>query len=150
MKKKLVLVGSFGALMGLTISTIITIAISASIGDGNFYPVPPMLIEDCGSELNAVIAQSICSMVYGAAWASASLIWEMENWTLLRQTITHLLVISLSALPISYLMHWVPRTLGGILLYFGIFFAIYLIIWLCQYSSMKKRIQQLNEKYREK
>jgi hypothetical protein len=150
MKKQVLIRSVFGALLGLTISTFITILISAIIGDGKFHAVPPMLIEDCGGELNAVVIQAVCSMIYGAAWSVADLIWKMEKWSLTRQTITHLLVISLSALPISYLMHWVPRSLGGTLAYFGIFFAIYLVIWLVQYHNMKKQILQMNKKYQEK
>ena len=149
MKKKMLIRCAFGAPMGLAITMFITIMISAIIGDGKFYAVPPMLIEDWGGELNAVMIQSVCAMIFGAAWAVADLFWEMDNWTLLRQTITHLLLISLSALPISWFMHWMPRTLGGVLIYFGIFFGIYLVIWVAQYLSMKKRIRQMNEKCRE-
>jgi len=148
MKKQVLIRCVFGAAVGLTINVLITILISAFIGDGQFYAVPPMLIEDCGGELNAVVIQAVCSMIYGAAWSAADLIWKMEKWTLLRQTITHLLVISLSSLPISYLMHWVPRGLGGTLAYFGIFFAVYLVIWVLQYRGIKKQIEQMNQKYR--
>ncbi|WP_432764909.1 DUF3021 family protein [Hungatella effluvii] len=34
---------------------------------------------------------------------------------------------------------------GGIL-YFGIFFVIYFVIWLSQYWTIKKRVMQMNEK----
>ena len=148
MKKQVLIRCVFGAPMGLTISTLITIVISAIIGNGKFYAVPPMLIEDCGGELNAVVIQAVCAMIYGATWSAADLIWRMEKWSLMRQTITHLLVISLSSLPISYLMHWVPRGLGGTLAYFGIFFAVYLVIWVLQYRGIKKQIEQMNQKYR--
>lgn len=36
------------------------------------------------------------------------------------------------------------HSVWGVVLYFGIFFSIYLIIWLSQYSAMKKRVQKLN------
>jgi hypothetical protein len=39
-----------------------------------------------------------------------------------------------------------PHNAKGIALYFGIFFLIYLIVWLSQYSAMKKRVRQINEK----
>lgn len=149
MKKKVLFRCVFGAFAGLTISTLITIAISCVVGDGNYYPVALGLIGECGSELNAMIVQTVCSMVYGAAWAGASLIWEVDGWSLLRQTVTHLLICSLSALPIAYFLHWMPRTLGGIAMYFAIFFGIYLGIWLWQYGSMKARVRRMNEKFRQ-
>ena len=37
------------------------------------------------------------------------------------------------------------HSVSGVCLYFGIFIGIYAIIWLAQYSAMKKRIAKLNE-----
>lgn len=149
MKKKLFLRCLTGAPIGLSISTIITILISLSVGDGRFYPVVPALAADCGTELNAVMLQTLCSLVYGAAWAGASLVWKREDWSLLRQTATHLAVCSAATFPIAYLMRWMSHTAGGVLAYFGIFFGIYLLVWLSQYAAMKKRVAQFNRKVRE-
>lgn len=46
-------------------------------------------------------------------------------------------------------MRWMQHTVSGILFYFGIFFVIYLIVWLSQYSAMKKRVDEMNKKVRE-
>jgi hypothetical protein len=46
-------------------------------------------------------------------------------------------------------MRWMNHSASGILAYFGIFFAIYLIIWLSQYSGMKKRVSEINRKIQE-
>lgn len=133
-----------GAPIGLALSTIITIAISLTVRDGRFYAVVPELIADCGTEINAVLLQTVCSLLYGAAWAGASIIWEIDNWSILRQTITHLIICSLCTFPIAYFMRWMDHSAFGILSYFGIFFAIYFIIWMSQYMTIKKRIQQIN------
>ena len=90
MKKQVILRGLFGAPIGLFITTAIAIGISYSVGNGNFYPVAPALAEHCGSELNAVFFQTVMSLLYGAVFGGASAIWEMERWSLLRQTVTHL------------------------------------------------------------
>lgn len=144
MKKKFFLRCLIGAPIGLSISTVITIIISLFTGDGNFYPVAPGLIADCGNEINAVLLQALCSLLYGAAWAGASVIWEIDRWSILRQTVTHLIVCSLATLPIAYFMRWMNHSVTGVWSYFGIFFGIYLFIWLSQYSAMKKRVRQLN------
>lgn len=145
MKKKVLFRCMIGGLGGLAISTLIGISISMSIGDGQFHAVPPALITQCGTELMAVIAQTVCSMLYGAAMAGGSAIWEVENWSLLRQTMTHMAVTSLSALPITYLMHWVPHTVNAVIIYFVGFFLIYFVIWLICYLSMRKKIRRMNE-----
>lgn len=149
MKKKILQRCLMGAPIGLAISTIITIIISLAVGDGNYYPVVPELITDYGTEIHAVLLQTIFSLLYGAAWGGASIIWEMENWSILRQTLTHLVICSLATFPIAFFMRWMEHTIFGILRYFGIFFAIYLIIWLSQYANMKKRVNEMNRKVRE-
>ena len=146
MKKKAIIRCSVGALLGLAISTTIAIAISLFVGDGNFYAVTPNLVADWGTELNAVLLQSICSLLYGAAWAGASIIWELERWSILRQTVTHLIICSLCTFPIAYFLHWMDRSIFGVFSYLGIFFAVYFIIWASQYLVTKRRIQQINRK----
>jgi len=150
MKKKLIIRCLVGAPIGLSISTMITIIISLTVGDGRFYAVVPELISDCGSEMNAVLLQAVCSLLYGAAWGGASVIWEKDDWSILRQSVTHLLICSLATFPIAYFMRWMSHSVSGVLIYFGIFLAVYLAIWLSQYSSMKKRVEQINKSVREK
>lgn len=146
MKKKIVLRCVVGALAGLTISTMIAIMISIVIGDGNFHPVVPEMITDFGTEINAVLIQTVASFVYGAIWAGASLIWENDNWGVLQQTVMHCIICSVATFPIAYFMQWMPHDILGVLLYYGIFFGIYFIVWILQYSMMKKRIKQMNER----
>lgn len=88
--------------MGLAMSTVITILISLVVGDGVYYAVAPSLAADMGGEINAVLLQAGLSMIYGAAWASASVIWDAEKWSLLKMTLVHLLVTSLATFPIAY------------------------------------------------
>ncbi|MEN6419298.1 MAG: DUF3021 domain-containing protein [Clostridiaceae bacterium] len=150
MLKKVLLRCLFGAPIGLAIGTVITIIISLVVGDGTFYAVVPELITDCGSEINAVVFQSVLSLVYGAAWAGASLVWEVERWSILRQTVTHLIICSAATFPIAFFARWMPHNLNGVLLYFGIFAVVYICIWLSQYSAMKKKVEQINQKLKQK
>ena len=146
MKKKIAIRCLLGAPIGLAISTAIAIAISLVIGDGRFYPVVPELIASCGTEINVVLLQSVCSVLYGAAWAGASVIWEIDDWSILHQTATHLMICSLATFPMAYFMRWMEHSIEGILIYFAIFLAIYFLIWISQYLSIKKRVQQINRK----
>jgi hypothetical protein len=146
MKKELLKRLLLGAPLGLAISTMITIAISLIVGDGQYYAVVPSLARDMGSEINAMLLQAGLSMVYGAAWAGASVIWDAEKWSILKMTLVHLVVTSLATFPIAYFARWMPHSTTGILIYVGIFIAIYAAIWLSQYAAMKKRIQAMNEK----
>lgn len=146
MKKKILSRCLLGAPIGLTVSVVITILVSLiTQRGGRYFPVVPELVADCGSELGAVVLQTVLSFVYGAAIGGASVVWETE-WSLLKQTVLHLVIVSLSMLPIAYFCRWMPHSLAGILVYIGIFIAVYAVIWLSQYRSMKKRVQQMNER----
>lgn len=144
MKKKLLLLCGIGAALGVTLSLLIAILISLTVGDGRFYAVVPELIADCDGELNAVILQTALSMLYGAAWAGAALIWKQEQWSLARQTVTHLLVCSLATFPVAWLCRWMRHDAAGAALYFGIFFAVYALIWLGQYLGIRRRVREMN------
>lgn len=146
MKKKILLRCLVGAPVGLTISTLITVGISAAVGDGSFYPVVPELSVRCGSELNAVLCQTILSLFYGGVWGGLSVLWEMERWSLLRMTATHLIACSVVTFPVAFFLYWIPHNPGGALAYFGIFFAVYLGIWISRYTAMRRRIREMNRK----
>ncbi|MBQ9136871.1 MAG: DUF3021 domain-containing protein [Lachnospiraceae bacterium] len=146
MKKELIKRCFAGAPIGFTICVGITIVISLIVGDGTYYPVVPELIKICGSEVNAVLVQAIVGLLYGAMFGGTSLIWEMEKWSLLRQTITHLLIVSITTIPIAYFMHWMNHSILGVLAYMGTFFAIYAIIWISIYLSIRNKLNKINAK----
>jgi hypothetical protein len=146
MKKELIKRCLFGAPLGLAISTLITIAISLTVGDGRYYAVVPQLASDLGSEMNAVLLQAVLSLIYGAAWAGASVVWDAEHWSLLKMTLVHLAVTSVATFPIAYFARWMNHSTTGILMYLGIFIVVYAVVWVSQYSAMKKKIREMNEK----
>lgn len=149
MIKKILLRCLIGAPIGLCITTAITIIVSALIGDGNYYPVGSELIGNFGNELNAVVVQAVFALLFGAVWAGASVIWEIEHWSLLRQTVVHFLASSISAFPIAYYMYWMPHNAVGFSIYFVMFIILYLIIWFCNYSGMKRRVREMDERVKE-
>lgn len=144
MKKKVLQRALFGAPIGLAISMVISIIISYCLGDGKFYFVPPALISDCGNEINAVLLETLLSFLYGAAFAGASVIWEVDNWSILRQTVTHLLVCSVFTFPIAFAGRWMDHTVSGVISYIVIFIAIYVSIWVSIMLSYKRRLKSIN------
>ena len=143
--KKAGLRALIGAPIGMAISTVIAILDSWFIGDGKYYAVVPELTADLGSEIGAVTLQMLCSILYGAAFAGASVIWE-KDWSLTRMTVVHFLICSAATFPIAYLLRWMDHTAGGVLKYFGQFIAIYAVIWIVQYLRLKRNVSALNKK----
>lgn len=145
MKKQFIIRSCIGAPIGVMISIIITIIISLCTGHGTYYPVPLELIDLCGNEISAVGIQFVCSLLMGAAFGGASIIWNIEQWNLTKQTILHFVVICIFSFPMAFFMYWIPHYLYGALGYIGMFILVYVVIWLSFYISIKIKIKKMNE-----
>ena len=145
MKKKILTRGLIGFPIGIAIGFVITIIISICIGKGSFYPVRPELAETMGSELNAVILQTALCGIMGSGFAIASVIWELDSWSLIKQSGIYFLIISVIMLPIAYIANWMEHSVAGILSYAGIFVASFVVVWLIQYFVWKSKIKKMNE-----
>lgn len=146
MKGKILKRSLVGASFGLLICQMIAIVISFVINDGNYYAVVPELFVICKSETTAVLVQTIVACIYGAVWGGESVIWEIDEWSLLKQTILHFVISSAVTFPVAYFTWWMPHTPFGVLSFFGIFASIYIIIWISQYLSIKRKIEKMNQK----
>lgn len=146
MKKNVILRLILGATAGVFISLLITIIISYTMGDGKFYPVVPELVNDMGNEINAVTLQTLLSLLYGAVWGLASLIWENEKWSLLKQTIANFTLTTSATIIVAFTLRWMIRSVVGVLGYLFIFVAVYFLIWISIYLVNKKKVKEINKK----
>ena len=145
MKKEFVLRVFIGLLGGIVISYLITIGISLAISDGSYYPCVPNLSERFGNEVTAIIIQTVLSAVLGAGFAGSSIIWEMDEWSLLKQTSIYFGIVSVIMMTVAYICEWIEHSVKGILSYFGIFFAIFIVVWIVQYLIWKVRVSKIKE-----
>lgn len=146
MKKKIILRGILGIPIGITIGYLITIFISLGLANGYYSPCVPELISMMGSEIRAVIVQSVFSGILGAGFAASSVIWEIDHWSLVKQTGIYFAIASLLMLPIAYLAYWMEHSVVGFLSYFGIFILIFAMIWAIQFVIGKYNVKKMNEK----
>ena len=146
MKQKLMLRGLLGFPLGIAIGFVITILISVCVGDGSYYPVTPELMETMGSELNAVILQTVLCGIMGTGFAMAAVIWEMDSWSLARQSGIYFSLACIIMLPIAYVANWMKHSVGGVLAYIGVFVVIFLAVWLIQYCVWKRKIRKMNDR----
>lgn len=144
MRKKLILRGLLGLPIGITIGYLITIVISLVWAEGYYSPCVPELIAIMGNEINAVILQTALSGLLGAGFAASSVIWEMEDWSIVKQTGIYFLVISVIMLPIAYFTYWMEHSLKGFLIYFGVFALIFIIVWVIQFIIGRQMVKKMN------
>lgn len=146
MKKRLIERGLLGFPLGIALGFVITVLISACIGDGVFYPVTPELLAALGNELNAVALQTLLCGVMGSAFAMASIVWEIDSWSLAKQSGIYFAIACVAMLPTAYVANWMRHSVVGVLSYIGIFVAIFLFVWLIQYFGWRRKIKKMNER----
>ncbi len=130
MKKKIIIRSLLGFPIGIAIGYLITILTSLVWAKGYYPPCVPELISVMGNEINAVILQTVLCKILGTGFAANSIIWEMYNWSLVKQTGIYFSIISVIMLPIAYLAYWMEHSVAGFFIYFGIFVLIFAVIWI--------------------
>lgn len=146
MKKKIIMRSLLGFPIGIAIGYLITILISLGWANGYYSPCVPELISVMGNEINAVILQTVLCGMLGIGFAASSIIWEMDNWSIVKQTGIYFSIISVIMLPIAYFAYWMEHSIVGFFTYFGIFVLIFVIIWITQFVIGKHNVRKMNEK----
>ncbi|MCL2841871.1 MAG: DUF3021 domain-containing protein [Oscillospiraceae bacterium] len=144
MKKRALKRALLGLPLGIAMGHVITVILSLVIGDGRFYPAVPSLAAQLGNELTAVVVQTVLCGILGAVSAGISVVWEMDQWSIAKQTGVHFSALSLVFLPIAYLNHWMERSVWGVMSYFLVFLALFVVIWVVSYFIWKRKIVQMN------
>lgn len=145
MKKKLLIRAAYGLPVGIAIGYIITVFTSLCWGNGRYLPCAPDLAVMAGSEMRAVIVQTVFMAFIGVGYSAASVIWEIEHWSLAKQTGIYFLILSLIMMPVAYFSYWMEHSVTGFLIYFGIFILIFFMIWGSMFLTIKYRIHKINK-----
>lgn len=143
MKRKAIIRGLIGLPIGITISYLISIIANLIISNTSYLGATPQLVNAVNSELTAVIIQFIASGILGFGTGASSVIWEIENWSLLKHTIMSFVAISIFVLIPAYFLYWMPHTTIGILIYILLFVLIFMIIWIIKYLYIKNKIKKM-------
>lgn len=146
MKKQIILRSLIGMPIGITIGYSITIVFSLIFGQGYYFPCEPGFVSAMGSEIRAVIVQTVLCAILGISFTASSVIWEIEHWSLAKQTGIYFLITSVVMMPVAYFAHWMEHSLLGFVRYFGIFALIFVIIWVTQFIIGKNNVKKMNAK----
>lgn len=145
MKRKIILRALKGFPLGITIGYLITIFVSLGWAKGYYVPCEPELITMMGSEIKAVIFQAALCGILGAGFGAGSVIWEVEDWNLVKQTGIYFLLVSVVMMPVAYFNYWMEHSIGGFLSYFAIFVIIFVVIWVVQFLIVRQTVRKMND-----
>lgn len=95
-------------------------------------------------ETRTLLIQLVVANIIGIIFSVASFVFEREEWSLLKQTIIHFIILLGTFLPVALWMGWVPNHASAILICVGSFIIIYFVIWFAMTIYWKKKIESLN------
>lgn len=150
MKKRVILRGLLGIPMGITIGYVFTIVISLIWAQGYYAPCAPGLTAVMGSEIGAVVVQTVLSGIVGAGFAAASVIWEIGEWSITRQTVSCFIIYGVIMFPLAYLANWMQHTVAGVLSYVAIFVVVFAAIWLVFRFIWKGKVKKLDSEVKKR
>ena len=133
-----------GFMVGVFIGQTMLIIESLITGDGNFYPFSNALLEFTGSKLGAVVMQYFITGIIGSMFAGTSAIFEVDEWSLLRQTVTHFIVTSIVTYIAGFFCCWFPHNTRSTIIWFVVFILIYVIFWSCFTLYYKNKVKKMN------
>ncbi len=95
-------------------------------------------------EIRTLLIQLVAANIIGIIFSVASFVFEREEWSLLKQTTIHFIILLGTFLPAAIWMGWVPNHASAILICVGSFIIIYFMIWFAMTMYWKKKIDGLN------
>lgn len=139
--KKALLRGLIGIPIGVFINITIMLMISLSLGKVVNYRTALSEIP-----LNSFLINYIISILVGFAFASGTAIYQVERWSITKQTLIHFVLTTSVFIPSAIICKWTRPDIVSIMTYIVVFVIIYVSIWVIQYNFWKKRIRKINEK----
>lgn len=115
---------------------------------GMFIPIIIMVCADGTEYIDShgliLLKQIIGSMIYGGIAMGGSITYEIENWSIVKATLTHYITTMGSFLVVNYLLEWFGTGTTLVFAFAGLTVG-YFFIWLTQSLLYSKRVKKVNE-----
>ena len=144
MKKQFIKRVLLGIPLGIAIGYVISIGCSIVAREGVYIACMPQFAMQMGSELNGVIVQTLLMALIGAGFSGASFIWDVESWSLMKQTAAYFLITALVIMPAAWFLYWIEHSWLGLLEYFLLYVLLFILFWLISYLLIRRKIRALN------
>ncbi len=141
--KKIVYRVCGGAAVGVLIGYLTVLLVNLCMGGGVYMPAMPALTRRCGTDMAAVLVQTLLTALIGVAFSLASSVFEVERWSFLHQCAVHFAVTALVYVPFTMLC-WYPLNLSGILGVLGSVLLTYTITYFINHWLVTRDLLQIN------
>ena len=133
--KKAVILGAIGMILGIF------------IGAGFWYLMSGEAPETSTS-LNAMMLHLLLSGVLGMVANGSSVIYEIEEWSIVRATITHFIIAMGAFYVIAFTLGWFSPADPACWIMSVILVFVYFMIWMVHSLIFKYKVKRMNEELR--
>lgn len=146
-KRNLISKAIFGIAVSFMIGIVITIISNpVSLDQVHFFMIEQSFVKKAGGPYRAFVLELLIYGIYGAVAMGSSIVYELEDWSILKATVIHFLLTMSCLTIVGLTLGWLHAAsfieLGFI---YGAFVVAYAAIWLIQCLIYKKEIEDINE-----
>lgn len=137
--------GMAEVLIGLAISIAVSLFTAPTYAPLNPYSAVGAWMK--AHQVHGSLVLLYCTLIWfaiGLLFEAGNRLFRM-NWSPLRATLTHYILMLLGFIPLAILAGWFPLSLGFILSLIVEFSIIYLVVWIISYQVQKRKIQEIND-----
>lgn len=124
---------------------LITILTSINIGNGEYHAVNSIFLKACNTELGAVLMQFVIAGGLGIVFGGTTILWEIEKWSLAKQTVMHFLIVTTAMILSAYACNLIHHTIVSFLLWIAYFVVVYVVFWSIFYTIYKRKVASINK-----
>ena len=134
-----------GISSGVFIGLMVSFLISWQVGEGKFYPSTPFFMSKFDTELEALGWSIVLWSLIGIMFSFASLIYEKNNWSIVKQAVIHFMCTYLGLLFLNVLLNWFSYTLKDVIRFTVVFIAIYLTVVMISMFKVRLSLKEINQ-----
>ncbi|WP_407884696.1 DUF3021 domain-containing protein [Furfurilactobacillus curtus] len=138
-----------GIPIGITVGFIISLFFSVIYRSQSYLPSTPTFIAQFSSPLIATIVSSVLWALIGIVFSLTNLLFQVDSWSITRQTVGHFVLSYLGFTPLAILCGWFPKSIAWLALFSLIYLVIYIIVWFISMSIAQAEVRRLNRMFKQ-
>ncbi|CAH1856143.1 DUF3021 domain-containing protein [Convivina intestini] len=135
----------FGVITGVFIGFMSALLFSWLYQSDVFQPSSPKFVAHISDNLTAVTISAVIWALMGIVFSTAQMIFEVESWSITKQTVLHFITTYTGYTILAILAGWFPLNFWYLLQYSLIFVVVYIIIWSISMYIARRNVRELNQ-----
>ena len=135
-----------GFALGILVDVVIHVIFMAGRQDADFG-ASRILTDLLGNHDLAIVTDILLGGVLGAVCNGSSVVYEIEHWSVLRSTLTHLLLCIVVYFTVGSVLEWFePGVTAFNIMQAVLWVLAYIMIWMIQFLVYRKEIREINQR----